>query len=319
MIRRLEFRVLVYGGIALVLGGVALFGGPFYIQIAIGIGIYAILALAWDILSRTGQVSLGMSAFFGIGGYGASLLSPIFGTILGWALGIFLCGAVAVLLGAVTLRLQRLYFTIATLSFSLAIQVLIIMTPDITGGATGITPHVIGGGDPTTQLIIIAALVVVAAIVSDVFLGVRFRPAFFIIRNNPQLAAASGIPVTQLKILAFGVSGMIAGIAGACFTGLYGYVIPTDVFNTNWSILPLAASILGGMDSTLGPLLGAVILSALEEVAKVLVGGVGYEAVYGAVIIIFVVGLPTGLLGLVRKLLRARLKAPASAPQRRAA
>lgn len=287
---------------------------PFLIQVAIGTLISAILALAWDILSRTGQVSLGHAAFFGIGGYGSGLLTPIVGPVLGWTLGILLCAVVAVVLGAITLRLRRLYFTIATLSFSLSIQVLILVTPGITGGSTGIMPPVIAGGSPPRQLLFITGCLVAAALVSDIFLGRRFRPAFFMIRNNPDLAAASGVPVTRLKILAFAVSGMVAGLAGACYCGLYGYVIPEDVFTTNWNVLPLAVTILGGMDTTLGPVVGAVVLRLLEELARHFVGGVGYQVVYGAVIILFIVGMPEGLVGFGRKLLRGRRGAKGGIP-----
>ncbi|UZF95422.1 branched-chain amino acid ABC transporter permease [Bosea sp. NBC_00550] len=303
-------RLGLYVAIAAPLLLIAATDRPFLIQVAIGTAISAILALAWDILSRTGQVSLGHAAFFGIGGYGSALLTPLFGMVLGWIAGILVCGLVAVLLGSVTLRLRRLYFTIATLSFSLSIHVVILVTPGITGGSTGIMPPVIAGGSPPLQLAFITGCLVAAAVVSDVFLGRRFRPAFFMIRNNPDLAAASGVPVTRLKVLAFAVSGMVAGLAGACYCGLYGYVIPEDVFTTNWNVLPLAVTILGGMDTTLGPVVGAVVLRLLEEVARHFVGGVGYQVVYGAVIILFIVGMPEGLVGFFRNRLRRRWPQP---------
>jgi branched-chain amino acid transport system permease protein len=302
----------LYGAIATPFVLIAFLEQPFLIQVAIGIAISAILALSWDILSRTGQVSLGHAAFFGIGGYASALLTPFAGAVLGWIGAMLLCALVALLLGAVTLRLRRLYFTIATLSFSLSVQVVILVTPGITGGSTGIMPPVIAGGSPVLQLLFITGCLVVAAAVSDVFLGRRFRPAFFMIRNNPDLAAASGVPVTKLKMLAFIVSGMIAGLAGACYCGLYGYVIPDDVFTTNWNVLPLAVTILGGMDTTLGPVVGAVVLRILEEIARHLVGGVGYQVVYGAVIILFIVGMPEGLVGFARQLARRRPRPSAS-------
>jgi branched-chain amino acid transport system permease protein len=273
------------------------------------------LALAWDVLSRTGQVSLGHSAFFGIGTYGSGLLTPSFGAVPGWIMAVGLCAVAAILLGLVTLRLRRLYFTIATLSFALSMQVLILATPRLTGGSTGITPPVMMGGAPARQLMLITALVIVSAIVSDIFLGERFRPAFFMIRSNPSLAAASGVPVVRMKMLAFAVSGMLAGLAGACYGALYGYVIPEDVFNTNWNVVPLAISILGGMDTTLGPLVGAIVLRALEEVARHVVGGVGYQVVYGAVIILFIVVLPKRIVGSLSASLRKRA-APLAATSR---
>jgi branched-chain amino acid transport system permease protein len=292
-------RLGCYAAIAVVLGGVSASGDDFLIQTAIGVAISAILALSWDILSRTGQVSLGQSAFFGIGAYGSGLLTPKLGVVLGWGCGLALCAVAAALLGLVTLRLRRLYFTIATLSFGLSMQVLIIVTPGLTGGSTGITPPVLMGGKPSMQLLLIAGLLIGAAIVSDIFLTARFRPAFFMIRSNPALAAASGVPVVQTKIMAFAVSGVIAGVAGACYAGLYGYVIPEDVFTPNWNVLPLAICILGGMDTTLGPILGALLLRVLEEVARHFIGGAGYQVVYGGVIILFIVLAPKGLIGLL--------------------
>ncbi len=308
-------RLLTYVIIGLVLGSVSMSGNAFMVQTAIGIAISAIMALSWDILSRTGQVSLGHSAFFGIGAYGSGLLTPYLGTVLGWTAGILLCAVAAILLGLVTLRLRQLYFTIATLSFGLSMQVLILMTPGLTGGATGIMPPVLMGGSPPAQLLLITGFLIAAAFISDIFLGDRFRPAFFMIRSNPALAASSGVPVVATKIMTFAVSGMIAGIAGACYGGLYGYVIPEDVFTPNWSILPLAVSILGGMDTTLGPILGALLLRLLEEVARHFVGGVGYQVVYGAVIILFIVFLPRGLVGGLTQLFRRRRK-PAARAQR---
>ena len=308
-------RLLTYLAIGVVLGGVAAVGNAFLIQAAIGVAISAIMALSWDILSRTGQVSLGQSAFFGIGAYGSGILTPHLGVVLGWTAGIVLCAIAAILLGLVTLRLRQLYFTIATLSFGLSMQVLILMTPGLTGGSTGIMPPVLMGGSPPAQLMLIAGFLIVAAIISDIFLGDRFRPAFFMIRSNPALAASSGVPVVATKIMAFAVSGMIAGVAGACYGGLYGYVIPEDVFTPNWSILPLAVSILGGMDTTLGPILGALVLRLLEEIARHYVGGAGYQVVYGAVIIVFIVALPKGLVGGLAQLLRRRRKSVSKAAE----
>lgn len=307
-------QLATYLLIGVALGAVALGGNAFLIQAAIGIAISAILALSWDILSRTGQVSLGQSAFFGIGAYGSGLLTPHLGAVLGWLAAMLLCALAAVLLGLVTLRLRRLYFTIATMSFGLSMQVLILVTPGITGGSTGIMPPVLMEGAPAAQLLLITAFLIVAAAISDVLLGGRFRPAFFMIRSNPALAASSGVPVVATKVATFAISGMIAGIAGACYAGLYGYVIPEDVFTPNWSVLPLAVSILGGMDTTLGPILGAVVLRLLEEVARHLVGGTGYQVVYGAVIILFILLLPKGLVGGIGRLRRLTAAAPAPVP-----
>ncbi len=301
-------RAALYPAVAALIGAIAFSGRPFWIQLSIGVVLPAILALAWDILSRTGQVSLGTAAFFGLGTYTTAVIDPVLGDPAAW-LGVpIVCATTAILLGLITLRLRRMYFAIATLGFTLSLQVLVLVFPDATGGAGGTAPPLLAGGDPQWQLVLIGLLLLAAMAVSDLLLSRRFRPAFFMIRTKPELAASCGVPVVRTKILAFIVSGVFAGLAGACYGGLYGYVTPGDVFTTNWSVLPLAIAILGGMDTTLGPLLGSVLLRALEELARATIGGVGYQVVYGAVIILFVVALPHGIVGLVRLPRRARAR-----------
>ncbi|TCT04825.1 branched-chain amino acid ABC transporter permease [Paralcaligenes ureilyticus] len=303
-------NLLVYASIAIAGGGIASFNSPFWVQLAIGVLISAILALAWDILSRTGQVTLASAAFFGLGAYGVGLLAPVMGIFLAWIATLIICALVAMLLGLLTLRLRKMYFAIATLGLSLSLQVLVLVFKEWTGGSGGLSPPVLLDGDPRLQLLAITGFVLIAALVSDYFLSDRLRPALFLVRTNPELAAASGIPVVRTRILVFTVSGVLAGISGALYGGLYGYVVPTDVFTINWSVLPLAIVILGGMDTTLGPILGALLIKAIEEIARAYIGGVGYQVVYGAIIILFVLFLPTGLMGLFKKIVAHLHKDP---------
>lgn len=292
-IRALPYLLTLVTGIVLLVGA-----DPYWIQIVLGAGLLAILALSWDILSRTGQVSLGQAAFFGIGAY-ASALSGDIGWLAGWLVAAAVCGVTALLLGLLTLRLRQVYFTIATMALSLSFKVLIVIFGAFTGGASGISPPIIGDGDPVVQMASVLALLVLSLAASDIFLSDRFRPAFFMIRSKPSLAAASGIPIVRMKVLAFVVSGVLAGLAGAAFGGLYGYIVPDDVFALSWSVMPLAATVLGGMDSTIGPFFGALALKVLEGVARNYIGGVGYQVVYGAVMIVFIAVLPKGLAGLL--------------------
>lgn len=308
--RTLPAKILLYVVVCAAIAGIAFSDRPFWIQLAIGITITAILALAWDILSRTGQVSLGMAAFFGLGAYTTAILDPITNTYLAWLGVIVVCGLFAAVLGLVTLRLRQMYFAIATLGFTLSLQVVVLVFPDFTGGAGGVAPPLLAGGDPAMQLLAIGGLLIVAMLVSDVLLRRRFRPAFFMIRTKPELAASCGVPVVRTRILAFIISGVFAGLAGACYGGLYGYVTPSDVYTVNWSIMPLAVAVLGGMDTTFGPILGAIILRLLEEVARELIGGVGYQVVYGAVIILFVVALPRGVTGALKALFGLSVRTP---------
>lgn len=295
-------KAAVYVATMLASGVIVAVNDPFWVQLAIGTLITVILALAWDMLSRTGQVTLGSAAFFGLGAYGMGLLAPIVGTLAAWFGTLVICALVAMLLGLLTLRLRKMYFAIATLGLALSLQVLVLVFQDWTGGSGGISPPVLLDADPQLQLLAITGFVLLAIFVSDFFLSDRLRPALFLVRTNPDLASASGIPVVRTRILVFTVSGMLAGIAGALYGGLYGYVVPTDVFTIHWSVIPLAIVILGGMDTTLGPILGAVLIKAIEELARAYIGGVGYQVTYGAIIILFVLFLPGGLIGLFKNL-----------------
>jgi branched-chain amino acid transport system permease protein len=187
-----------------------------------------------------------------------------------------------------------------------------------TGGAGGIVPPVIADGDPVGQLVVAAVALLIAVLASETLLSRRFWPAFFMIRTKPELAAANGVPVVRMKLLVFIVSGVLAGIAGAIYGGLYGYIVPTDVFTLNWSVMPLAVAILGGMDTTMGPLLGAVLLRGLEEVARAWVGGVGYQILYGAVIILFISLMPGGVVEMVASVIEARRPASLTSTARSA-
>lgn len=279
-----------------------LIGDPFTIQLGIGVCVSAMLALSWDIGHRSGQLSMAQGGFFGTGAYGITLLQPLVGTTAAWIGALVICFLIAVALGSITLRLRRFYFAMATLSFTISMQVVVIMWSSVTGGAAGAMPPVLADGDPNLQFIIIVGFVLIAVLASDYFLRPTRRSALLMIRSHPEVAAASGVAVTRSKIVTFGIAGIIAGLAGATYASLYGFIIPTDVYSFNWSMMPVAAALLGGLDSTIGPLIGAVLMRLLEELARDTIGGVGYQIVYGIVIIVFTFALPGGITATVRRI-----------------
>lgn len=149
--------------------------------------------------------------------------------------GILACIPFALLIGAITLRLKGFYFNLATLAFTVAMQIVVTMWPDLTGGASGISPPVLADGEPRHQLLILIALLIGSMVVSDIFLSRKRGPALAMIRSHPEVAAASGIDVTRSKILVFVISSMMSGVAGAAYATLYGYVVPDDMFNLYWA------------------------------------------------------------------------------------
>ncbi|HXX36518.1 MAG TPA: hypothetical protein VEM15_18785, partial [Thermodesulfobacteriota bacterium] len=178
----------VYYVTVFAIGGIlALYGDPFYVQVALGVTISVILALSWDILARTGQTSFGHSAFFGIGAYATAILHGPLGIVGSWVVGIILSIIIAILFGRALFKLRGVYFSVTTFSFSLVLPVVALVLTPVTGGAGGITPHVIAGGDRRLQLLVCMAFLIVAMATSDYFLQVRHRTAAFLIRSHPEL------------------------------------------------------------------------------------------------------------------------------------
>lgn len=283
----------------------AVLAGPAYwVQLAIGVVITVILGLSWDVLGRGGLVSFGQAAFFGIGAYASAILGSHMALLPAWLLALLICGIVAAALGYVTIRLSGIYFSIATLGFTLCMQVVVIAAKPLTGGPGGIAPPLVGEGDPRIQLIVAALCLLVALIVSWALLTQRIRPAIFMLRGDKGLAAVSGVPVVRTRSGLFAVSGMLAGLAGALYGSLYGYIVPTDVFTLTFSTVAVATAVLGGTDRIAGAVLGGVVLRIIETGAQDVVGGSGYAAVYGAIIIVVVLVAPGGLWGLGEDLAR---------------
>jgi branched-chain amino acid transport system permease protein len=229
------------------------------------------------------------------------VLAPILGVVGAWVGAIVICLVLAAILGGVTLRLKGFYFNLATLAFTVSMQVVMVMWSGLTGGAAGVAPPVLAGGNANLQLWALIAILLGSMALSDYFLSARLRPALLMIRTHPEVAAASGVPVTKTKMVAFAVSSAIACLAGAAYATLYGYIVPADMYNLTWSITPIAAVLLGGGDSTVGAILGGCLIRLLEEAAKIIIGGVGYQVVYGVVIILFVLAFPGGIVSAFRR------------------
>lgn len=275
---------------------------PYWTDVAINVLIFAILALSWDIMARLGCISFGQAAFFGIGAYGAAVVGEHAGLVAGWVSGVAIACLVGAGVGRATLGLRGMYFTIATFSLTLALSTLVLAIPSITGGGAGISPDTLFAGNGSAQLMVFAAIAVAASVVSSIYLTGRFRAAVFLIRSNDGMARASGVPVLSYRVRTFVLSGAIAALAGAMYSALYGFMVPTDVFTLNWSVIAVAAAIVGGVDSTWGPLIGGAVLYLLQVEAEHVVGASAYTVAYGLAIIIVVLFFKQGVFGGLRRL-----------------
>jgi branched-chain amino acid transport system permease protein len=274
--------------------------GPYYLQIANIAAINALLVLGLNfILGYGGQMSLAQSAFFGIGAYTFALLesrgmSPAPAALC--AVGA--TAAVGLLLGWPTLRLRGHYLALATLAFAVIVEKLLLNLEDLTGGANGI-PNIYGiglAGNNRAMLGILLGLCGTGLLATVAFaqspLGLRVR-AF---RDDALAAQAIGVNVSRLKIMLFIISAAYAGVAGVAYVCLRGYVSP-DVFAWQTTFSYLAMAVVGGLGSSIGAVLGAILYTFGPEWLRFLQEA--YFVFFGALVILIITFFPAGLAGLL--------------------
>ena len=285
--------------------------GSYFLHLAVSAILAMILASSWDILARTGQVSVGQAGLFGIGAYSSALLYQKFALppVLGMLAGALTATIVSIFLGYLTLRLRGIYFSITTIAFAEALTVIWLMTPDFTGGAMGVsTPPLFGGDREKAYYLILAVLAAVVAVVWLIEQS-RLNFAFTAIRENEDVANVLGINPTKHKVLAFMISAFFTGFAGGFYSHYNTYIIPYEVFNLGVSIACLVMPIFGGLYTIAGPIIGTVLIKAIEEYLRVTFS-YGHQIAYGLILVLVVLFMPEGLLGLWRgkilPLLRSR-------------
>ncbi|UBV41637.1 branched-chain amino acid ABC transporter permease [Deinococcus taeanensis] len=273
----------------------------FLLQIAFFTLVAGIMALSWDILARSGQVSLAHAAFFGLGAYGyALLLKAGLPWLLAMPVAALLAGVASLILGAVTMRLSGMYFAIATLAFTEVVRTVIQNLPEgVAGGANGLLVPALLGGNSRAQYFLAWGLLALTVLVSLAVRLTRLHFAFAAIRQGEETARVLGVSIVRFKLLAFFISSVLAALAGVLYAGKTFFINPLETFSLANSIAPLTTSIFGGLYTTLGPVLGATVLRVAEELLHNSVKN-GYLVVYGLVLMLSILWLPRGLMGLRR-------------------
>jgi branched-chain amino acid transport system permease protein len=274
----------------------------YFLHLTVATFLAMIMASSWDILARTGQVSVGQAGLFGIGAYTAAILyqkihlSPVLGMIAGAILAMI----VAIFLGYLTLRLRGIYFAITTIVFTEALSVIWLMTPGVTGGAMGVsTPPLFNGNREQAYYLI---LIILALVIFVVWLieSSRLNFAFTAIRENEEVANVMGINPTRYKVLAFMISAFFTGFAGGFYSHYNTYIIPYEVFGLGISIACLVMPIFGGLYTIAGPIIGTILIKAIEEYLRVTFS-YGHQIAYGLILVVVVLFMPEGLLGLWKR------------------
>lgn len=302
---------------------------------------YIVLATAWNILGGyCGYVNFGTAAFFAMGAYttvalhkiGANpgrylsgpfdILAPVFPLSIPSMviLGGVVSGAVGFGMGYLTLRLRGVFFSIATLAMAVVLQTLVINW-DFVGGSRGayiIRPDSVSLGPITLGYIqylfgIMLLLAVIALWVARQIERSRIGFGFATIRDDELAAEASGVPTLRLKLIATAVSGGLMGMAGAPLPYYIGYIEPSAAFGLPYAVNSIAMPMIGGTTTWIGPLIGAILLGTLQQVATVTISSVVNLLIVGVLLVAFVIAAPIGLVGLTQEFLRkaspARLNA----------
>lgn len=306
---------------ALVLAGLTASFIPIYLlHILILIALYGALALAWNILGgMAGQVSIGHSLFVGFGGYLSTILylsfgiSPWLGMLAGAASGAML-GAV---LGFVIFRrkLTGIFFALVTLAVA-EMAYFIVSNTDALGAANGLSILPATGlamfqfNDKRHYFYVALGLLTITILVTILIRRSRLGFHLSAIRENERAAAALGINVDGAKIIAAAISSGLAAPIGTFYAQYVLFIDPESLFGVGFSIEPLTHAFVGGLQSTLGPLFGAVVLIPLSEGLRIILGGRfsgAHLIIYGVVLIGVIRLAPEGLSGALHQIL-ARYK-----------
>jgi len=266
------------------------------------------LAFSQYIVLRAGVESFATAAFAAIGAYLAAILVTRMG--IAAPLAVLAAGTLGAATGGLVsiplARLRSVFQAIATIAFVQIIVSLILYAEPLTGGALGINgiPQLVGTAG-------LALYVLVVAVLITVLNRSGIGRAFDALRQDEMVAVALGISVTKYHALAFVLSGAIGGIGGGLFA-LNTYSIHAEQFGFPLLVSSLAAVVLGGRTSVFGPIVGAMLLAILPEIARPLASQ--RLLVYGVILILIIIYLPRGIVDTALAAWKARRAARPSAP-----
>ena len=270
---------------------------------------FIVLATAWNILGGyAGYVNFGSGAFFAAGAYTAVALIKAFAAplLVQIAAAALVSGLMGFAVGAMTLRLRGIFFSIATVAVAVICET-VVFNWGFVGGARGAT--VLQPGAPalfasyTRLLFVLMALLAVLAVVLARYIETSWiGRGLQAIRDNEEAAESVGVPTLKLKLFAATASGALMGIAGAPFPLYMSFIEPTSAFSLNYAVSALAMPIIGGTASWAGPVIGAILLGSVQQIVTVTLSSELNVLVLGVLLVAFVIAAPEGILGLYRRL-----------------
>jgi branched-chain amino acid transport system permease protein len=266
--------------------------------------IYLAMANMWNLLAGySGLLSLCQPAFIGLAGYSVALVTWVgipwwVGLIGGAAIG----AAFALLISYPVFRLSGIYFAIGTLVVPEALRILFYLWKPVggplQGRGAGYMIKDIGNVTMSEMYWMALVVAIVSAIVLRIILRSKLGLGLAAIRDNQRTASSSGVSIFWIKVYPFMISAAITALAGGVFYLYQGYIEPSNSFNIKWTLIMLLATVIGGMRSEGGPIIGAIIMVILNfALAKFS----SYSMlIQGVLLVIMMLLSPQGIVGLVR-------------------
>ena len=308
-------RLLAAAGILVLLAAPFITSNPFYQHLMIMVLFWTLLGASWNLLGGfAGQGSFGHAAFLGIGAYVTMLLylnlgvSPLLGTLAGGVVGAMF----ALPIGLICFRLRGPYFSLATLAVAEIVRLVALNWEQLTAGPMGLLittlPPISFAGttidwESKVPFYYLAAVLALAAtgltyVVSRSRLGAYLTA----VREDIDSAEAVGIDTVRTRVIALALSAFVVGVAGGFYSLYFRYVDPDAVFAISLSVEMVFIAVVGGLATTAGPIVGAVVLVSISEIFRERFQ-TGHLIFYGLFMMLVIRYLPEGIWGGLRRLL----------------
>jgi branched-chain amino acid transport system permease protein len=288
---------LLFLGLIL-LATIPLYVPPYPVISLTSIIMYVIITVSWAIFSGpTRYISLASAAFFGVGVYSSAVLGEVFPLPVVIVIGALVSFVLALFIGLLTLRLRGMYFIIFTFGVSELIRHFLLWWETNFAGTVG---RWVVAVDHTTVYYVMLVIFVVLLLTAYLIRRSKYGLALRSIGENEEAAAHIGIDVTIVKTITFAVSAFFMGAAGAIMATRWTYIDPKIAFNPLFSFMPVLMAIFGGTEQLYGPVFGAALFAYLEEIL-ITKFPYYYMLLFGTILIVVILFLPSGLVGLIQK------------------
>ncbi len=278
----------------------------YYLNIIVMTFLWAALSGAWNLMAGYGGlVSLGQSAFFGIGAYTTAVLYSTYGISpwIGLVAGVVLTTSTAVLISWPCFRLRGAFFSLATMVFPIVMEIIANNWTSVTRGSSGIAmpfkasiPNFMFESRWAYLAAAFALMMIVYAITRWIHRG-RLGLYLIAMRDDQDAAESLGVEPVRVKLLITMISAALTSVGGFLYAQYILFLDPPSVFSINISVQIALFSLIGGLGTPLGPIVGSVIMTPLDGILSTFLGGGPRLLIYGAVLLAVVLIAPQGVVG----------------------